>query len=168
MFRRTGFKRPERIRPPMAPLTPIRRGVVVACTGMAQASPKTAPKRKPALLEMAKGKPCLLGVPGICRGGTDTTVACHSNLSIHGKAGARKADDQYSVWGCMACHAWLDQGRATAAQKEAVFMAAHNRQVMAWRQIAAGQNGKAQRAAAWALNELGAWPVGWPLDEKGK
>lgn len=40
MLRRTGFKRPERVRPPMAPLTPIRRGVVAMCTQMATASPK--------------------------------------------------------------------------------------------------------------------------------
>lgn len=168
MLRRTTFKRPERVRPPMAPPTPIRRGVVSRCDEAGPAQPKTAPKRNRALLDLAKGMPCLLLVPGCCNHRIDTTVACHSNLSCHGKAGVRKADDQYSVCGCSACHAWLDQGRATAAQKEAVFMAAHNRQVMAWRQFAAGPDGKAQRAAAWALDELGAWPVGWPLHEKGK
>lgn len=167
MLRRTGFKRPERVRPPMAPPTPIRRGVVVLCSGMAAVNPKTTAKRKPALLDMAKGKPCLLRIPGICRGGTDTTVACHSNMSIHGKAGARKADDQYSVWGCMACHRWLDQGPAPADVKELAFMRAHVDQVLEWRQIAVGPDGKAQRAAAWALDELGAWPVGWPTMNSG-
>ncbi len=136
--------------------------------------PKTAPKRNRALLDLARGMRCLLCVPGICQGGTDSTVACHSNLSIHGKAGARKADDQYSVWGCMACHRWLDQGPAPSDVKEMAFMLAHIDQVLEWRHIAVGPDGKAQRAAAWALDELGAWPVGWlsdgkqPVDQYGR
>lgn len=134
------------------------------CDAAGAASPKTEPKRNRALLDLARGMPCLLLVPGCCNHRTDTTVACHSNLGIHGKAGARKSQDFYSCWGCSACHAWLDQGRASAAQKEAAFMAGHNRQVMAWRQIAAGPDGREQRAAAWALDEIGAWPVGWPKD----
>lgn len=40
MLRRTGFKRPEYQRPAPGPLTPVTRGVVVMCTGMALASPK--------------------------------------------------------------------------------------------------------------------------------
>lgn len=146
----------------MAWPSPISGGVVARCDAAGESVPKTEPKRNRALLDLAKDMPCLLLVPGCCNHRTDTTVACHSNLGIHGKAGARKSQDFYSCWGCSACHAWLDQGRATAAQKEAAFMAAHSRQVLAWRQIAAGPDGREQRAAAWALDQLNATPV-WKL-----
>jgi hypothetical protein len=118
------------------------------------AAPKTEPKRNRALLDMAEGRSCLLRVPGICCDGH--TVACHSNLSIHGKAGARKADDQYSVFGCATCHRWLDQGPASASRKQAVFMAAHVRQVDQWRIIAADKSEpyRLQQAALWALIQL--------------
>jgi hypothetical protein len=74
-------------------------------------APKTEPQRNPALLAMARGQRCLLQVPGVCQPDPTTTVACHSNQSVHGKAGARKADDHWHVHGCAACHRWLDQAR---------------------------------------------------------
>jgi hypothetical protein len=52
-------------------------------------APKTVQHRHPHLLSMARGQSCLLLVPGICNGDRSTVVAAHSNLSIHGKAGAR-------------------------------------------------------------------------------
>lgn len=109
---------------------------------------------------MARDKPCLLQVSGVCCHDSATVVCCHSNLSIHGKAGARKADDQYSVWGCMTCHAWLDQGPAPRARKTTAFMAAHLRQVLAWRAIAsdAGSTPRDRAAAQWALEHLNATP----------
>jgi hypothetical protein len=138
--------------------SPGRQATYGGATGEQQ--PKPEPKRNSALLDMARGRPCLLLVPGICNHSLDTTCACHSNLSIHGKAGARKADDCYSAWGCSACHRWLDQGSATAAQKEAAFMGAHSRQVLAWRQIASdpSEPERFRRAARWALEQLGAMP----------
>lgn len=109
---------------------------------------------------MACGMPCLLQVTGVCTQDRATVVCCHSNLSIHGKAGARKADDHYSVWGCAACHRWLDQGPAPRAQKTAAFMAAHLRQVLAWRAIAVdpGAAPRDRAAAQWALERLNAQP----------
>lgn len=123
-------------------------------------APKTAPYRSPALLEMARGRPCLLLVPGICNHRTDTTVAAHSNLAIHGKAGARKADDCYSVWACAACHAWLDQGPAPADVKELAFTLGHINQVQAWRVMASdsADSYRNRRAALDALEHLNAIP----------
>lgn len=123
----------------------------------AAAAPKTAPLRNPALLRLARGMPCLLLVPGCCNHRVDTTVACHSNLSVHGKAGARKADDCWSCWGCSACHSWLDQGPAPLTHKTAVFMSGMARQVEFWRQIAVDTaRPEADRnAATWALFHLG-------------
>jgi hypothetical protein len=119
--------------------------------------PKTVKQENRTLLDMAKGQRCLLQVPGTCSGDTATTVACHSNWSVHGKAGARKADDQYTVYGCFACHTWLDQGPAPAAEKIERFAAAHRWMVAIWLDIVAGMQPstpRERRAAQWALDRL--------------
>jgi hypothetical protein len=168
MLRRVPFKRKppqhepsvtERDRHPIA-LKPIERSV--SFEGTTRAVPKTTPKRNRVLLEMANGRPCLLCPPGRCACPLGSVVACHSNLAIHGKAGARKADDCYSVWGGSFIHAWLDQGGATAAVKERVFMAGHLRQVNEWRRIAsdASEPDRFRKAAQWALDALNATQVG--------
>jgi hypothetical protein len=124
---------------------------------------KSKAYRDRALLDMAENRPCLLLVPGVCNHRVDTTVACHSNLGIHGKAGARKADDCHSVHGCSACHAWLDTDRtAPAALKERVYMEAHLRMVLVWRQVGvdAAEPERFRSAARRALEHLNATPIG--------
>lgn len=163
-LRRTGFQReapPRAPRPVYQPITPVPGRIVRAAAGndaqFAGAAPKTEPQRNRALLDMARGQPCLLRVPEACIGGTETTVACHSNQSVHGKAGARKADDQWSVWGCAGCHTWLDQGPAPAAEKGERFAAAHRWMVAIWQDIAAGlqpATPKERKAAQWALDRI--------------
>ena len=130
--------------------------------GTSGAEPKTEPYRDPTLLEMAKDQPCLLIVPAVCNHRMDTTVAAHSNLSIHGKAGARKADDCYVVDACHACHYWLDFGKASAAQKAAMFQLGHSRQVLAWRLRAMDpkEPERFRKAARRALEQLNATPIG--------
>ncbi|HDR8929635.1 DUF1364 family protein [Burkholderia vietnamiensis] len=87
-----------------------------------QAPGKTAMKRRakrPTVAEGAKylaacrDEPCYLRVPGLCRRNPidETVVPCHSNQSRHGKAGAMKAKNEFTVPGCGACHAWIDQNR---------------------------------------------------------
>lgn len=129
--------------------------------GTTRATPKTVEHRCPALLDMAQDRPCLLLIPGVCNHRVDTAVACHSNLSIHGKAGSRRADDQYTCWGCSACHYWLDFSKALASQKEAAFMLAHARQVLAWQLLVMDLQEPAlfRRAAGWALRLLDATPL---------
>jgi hypothetical protein len=106
--------------------------------------------------------PCLVRLPGVCSFDPETTIAAHSNSSSHGKAGARKANDEYSVWCCFHCHSWLDQGRASAAAKELAFMRAHLTQVCEWRAIAGSTaaDPRDRAAAQWALDHLNATPVG--------
>lgn len=161
-LRRTGFGRHEIVRTPQPLYAPVeRRGSYTGATRAA--APKSTPARNPQLLAMACGMPCLLRVPGVCNSNPCTVVAAHSNLSTHGKAGARKADDQYHVHACSACHQWLDQGPAPATVKEAAFMRAHLAMVELWRGIAAGFDyaPPASRAAAqWALDRLNATPTG--------
>lgn len=154
--RREGLNVPVNDRP-MAPLQRLERAPNYAGS-TACAMPKTIPQRNRRLLDLAEGKPCLLLVPGCCNHRTDTTVACHSNLSIHGKAGRRKADDHFSVFGCAACHWWLDFGPAPEERKTAVFLAGMERQLLAWEQIEADpqQAPSDRRAARWALERLNA------------
>ena len=127
-----------------------------------QAVEKSKPYRDHALLDMARGRPCLLLVPGICSHRVDTVVAAHSNLSIHGKGGTRKADDCYTVWACLSCHSWLDQGMAPADVKQLAFTLGHINQVQAWRIVAAAPDEpeRFRRAARRALERLSAMPAG--------
>lgn len=122
------------------------------------AVPKPQERRNPHLLAMAKDMPCLLAIAGVCLGhNSQTSVACHSNFSRHGKGGARKADDHYTVWGCMACHRWLDQGPAPIEEKQAAFDLAHQAQLIAWADIACDSchiySPQERKAAQWALDQ---------------
>lgn len=148
--------RPERLKPVAIPLArpPVYWKPANEPT---MSAPKSVPQRNPALLALARGQACLLQVPGACSYDRATTVACHSNQSIHGKAGARKADDQWTVHACAGCHYWLDFGSAPAAEKSERFSAAHMRMVEVWRGIAAGGQDatpKERAAAQWALDRL--------------
>lgn len=157
------FKRePKLERAPMAWPGPQTFAPATRCDGAGVAQPKPVEHRNPALLAMARGKPCLLCVPGVCTMNRASVVACHSNLSIHGKAKSRKADDQYSVWGCGACHEWLDRGPAPRDAKTMAFTLAHLDQVLAWRRIAGDMSytPKDRAAAHWALCLLAASEVG--------
>lgn len=155
MFKRKVYKTPS------APVTRSKRpGVMARIIDAVRPQPKPVELRNPVLLEMARGQPCLFRVPGICNRDRDTTVACHSNLGIHGKAGARKADDCYTAWGCSACHAWLDHGPAPAPVKRAAFMLAFGRMRALWHDIAFNPSfrpnvPKRERdAALWALEHI--------------
>lgn len=157
----TREQREARLQAPRAPshVAPLVRGVYAPVSTVPE--PKPEPYRDPALLDMARGRPCLLLVPGVCNARIDTTVAAHSNLAEHGKGGARKADDVFSVWACFACHTWLDQGQAQARQKRFAFMGAHSRQVLAWREVASDptEPPRFRAAALRALEWLNATPM---------
>jgi Protein of unknown function (DUF1364) len=160
MLTRSGFKRPQierkrTVHTPV-PLEHRRHATMARADGAQAPDPKTEAHRNPALLEMARGRPCLIRMPIYFRHDPETVVACHSNLAEHGKAGARKADDEYSVWGCFFCHRTLDQGHMTEAEKRATFAAAHQRQIAQWERIANDptETARFRRAAQWALNHL--------------
>jgi hypothetical protein len=166
-LKRSGFKpamkpkagRPLRSTSPLTPVAPSLRSTstMARLDAASRPAPKTVEIRKPTLLAMAKDRPCLLGVPSVCNFNPLTTVACHSNQSVHGKAGARKADDHYSVWGCFACHTWLDQEGAPYEVKVARFEQALAKQIECWRVVAADptESTTNRKAARWALFQHG-------------
>lgn len=133
------------------PIPPGQAGVVASAAGMAQAVPKSEPKRNPALLAMARGRKCLFLAVEACQLDLGaTTVAAHQN---EGKGIGRKQDDYMSAWACFHCHSWYDQGKAPRAEKRRAFAAAHERQIVEWRKIAAdpAESQKNREAAQWAL-----------------
>ena len=158
-----GFKRPQLERKPVvhAPVPEhLRRRASYGAAELV-ALPKSEPQRNRRLLDLAKGAKCQMAVPGVCCHDPATVVAAHSNSSAHGKAGARKADDNFVVYACHACHVWYDQG-AGARDREAgqkAWDAAHARQIAWWRQLAADPRAREpdRQAAAWALERVTTW-----------
>jgi hypothetical protein len=157
---RRAAEREERFAQRCTPSRAITPGSYAGAT--AEAAPKSEPYRDPVLLELARGRPCLLCRPGGCICSHGSTVACHSNLGIHGKAKGRKADDCYTVWGGDTAHYWLDFGKADRAMKTERFLIAHANQVLAWRLIAADpkEPERFRAAARRALERLNATTIG--------
>jgi hypothetical protein len=63
------------------------------------------------LMDMCRGQDCYLAITGVCNHNRETVVACHSNQSLHGKGAGLKAHNRFTVPGCSACHAEIDQGK---------------------------------------------------------
>lgn len=60
------------------------------------------------LRKLARGRECLIRIPGVCNGDPETTVLCHIHKpSISGGIGL-KANDLLASWGCSACHDRID------------------------------------------------------------
>lgn len=70
-----------------------------------------APFRSQKIRDSARGHPCTLNLPGICIGGTETTVLCH--IRDRHKGMGQKASDHSAVYGCFACHAYIDVQHGT-------------------------------------------------------
>lgn len=153
-LKRSGFKRPEK--PAKAPKTMqklYRQGVAGPVT--LTALPKSEAKRNQNIMAMAKGKPCLIEIPGICNHNPETTVAAHSNWHEHGKSLGRKADDQYTVWACSDCHHYIDANPTTRETARHWWHEGHKKQVDFWIYIANhGKDQKEKSAAQWALEQL--------------
>jgi hypothetical protein len=69
--------------------------------------------RSAKVLNSAKGQPCAARFPGICVGGTETTVFAHLNGAAFGKGAGVKAHDVFGFHSCWACHNYYDVGHGT-------------------------------------------------------
>ena len=119
--------------------------------------PKSPAHRDVNLRRMARKHGCQMRAVLGCRGDdTSTTVLAHANSLSAGKGMALKAHDHLGVYACVACHAWLDQGPAPAAEKGAALRLAQDRQVALYRDVAESITSRpADRASAlWALSLL--------------
>ncbi|MCU7840873.1 MAG: DUF1364 domain-containing protein [Candidatus Thiodiazotropha sp. (ex Troendleina suluensis)] len=66
------------------------------------------------LRKEARGRPCQVRVPGICKGDPATVVLAHLN----GGGGAMKHHDLHGAWACYECHQWLDVEYTKTASRD--------------------------------------------------
>ncbi|MDR5802577.1 nuclease domain-containing protein [Caballeronia sp. LZ001] len=113
---------------------------------------RTAIKRrikKPTVAEGSKylaaccGESCWIRLAGVCLGASASVVPCHSNQSKHGKGMGLKAKHEFTVPGCHACHAWIDQGSAARKVKFATWDRAFAR----WERVRAVKMGLKEESA---------------------
>lgn len=91
--------------------TPMRRGTrELRRTPFRKSKPKARPGHDKSMLAACRGEQCYLAIPGVCRGDVATVVPCHANWSAYGKGMGIKANDEFTVPGCMHCHRELDIG----------------------------------------------------------
>lgn len=161
-LKRTGFKS-RRSEAPTAPREPHPKALTPATRRASYSGTTAAPQPKephsvnPHLRNLARGEICTgLRYGGYCHCDPATTVLAHSNSLAHGKGMARKAADFHSCFLGFDCHAFLDQGAASAEEKAAFFAAAHERTVARWREIAADPSARPwkRQAAQWAIEQL--------------
>lgn len=102
-------KTPLRSKKPLKAKTPLKsKAKLKAKSPMKRASSQIKPKpiKMTPIRKSAKGEKCLVRIPGICNGDTDTTVLAHLN----GGGTGMKASDHEAAYSCSDCHAWLDGG----------------------------------------------------------
>lgn len=120
MMRRTPMKRGTK---------PMSRGTGLKAKGPMRRRYKPQSQRQGREYALAcYGEPCYLRVPGVSCAKPDTVVPCHSNQQKHGKGTSHKADDRYTVPGCMHCHHEIDQGhRLTKDERRGIWDRAYQR-----------------------------------------
>lgn len=108
---------------------PLARGTGLsrAAKPMRQRSKTNAKRPTTGEDKLCRGQRCYLAIPGCCTNDIATVVPCHSNQIRHGKGKGIKALDIYTVPGCRACHAEIDQGkRFTKEEKFSIWDAAYS------------------------------------------
>jgi len=83
--------------------TPIKAKAPMKRTA---SKPKSRLAKTGKIRKSAKGQPCLVRVPGVCNGNTETTVLAH----VNGGGVGVKAGDHEAAYACSTCHEWLDGG----------------------------------------------------------
>jgi hypothetical protein len=118
--------------------------------------PKSPRQENRTLLDLARGRPCLIQSP-ICNNNCETTVACHGSGVANGKGMGYKVHDWLTAWGCSDCNHYTDAYKgATAENKRKAWQAGHIRQIAAWTHIATNKVGSKRdiEAAKWAIEMI--------------
>jgi hypothetical protein len=79
------------------------------------------PIRSREYLDGSRDQPCVFQIPGVCIGGSETTVACHLHDETFGLA--EKADDTSTGDGCRACHDAMDGRSMVLSERDWLFYA---------------------------------------------
>ena len=120
-LRRTGFKRPERKaegspelgraldRPLPKPAEKPRAKIAALLSAeVPRVQPKTPDRVDHRIRESARGEPCTVRIPGVCRANPDYTIWSHAPLGAAGKGRGIKALDLCGAYCCTACDAVID------------------------------------------------------------
>lgn len=97
---------------PLARKTPLR----------AKTPMRTKSRKSSAARTNARGRDCLVRLPGICNGDPATTVLAHYRLSGYCGVGM-KPDDRLGAWSCSACHDAIDRRAHTDLERDYVRLA---------------------------------------------
>lgn len=81
------------------------------------------------LRRLAKGKPCLVRLPG-CDGGGETTVLAHYRLAGYCGTGIKPGDLAFGAWCCGPCHRLVDSVEFAANLTKQDVRLAHAEGVM--------------------------------------
>lgn len=74
------------------------------------------------LRKQAKGRGCMVRIPGICNHNSETVVLAH--IRMPGVSGMGiKADDLLGAWACSACHDAIDRRAHTDLDRDYVRLA---------------------------------------------
>lgn len=74
------------------------------------------------LRKQAKGRDCMVRLPGICNHNPETTVLAHARLvGVSGMG--MKADDLLGAWACSSCHDAIDRRAHTDLDRDYVRLA---------------------------------------------
>lgn len=74
------------------------------------------------LRKAARGRGCMIRLPGICNHNSETTVLAHVRLAGVSGMGI-KADDLLGAWACSACHDAIDRRSHADLDRDAVRLA---------------------------------------------
>lgn len=74
------------------------------------------------LRKLARGKPCMVRLIGICNGDPATTVLAHYRLSGISGLGL-KSPDLLASWACSACHDAIDRRSHMELERDEVRLA---------------------------------------------
>lgn len=119
-LQRAGFKRKE-----PQPFALADRQTIERRASMKRRIKKPTVAEGSKYLDACRSEGCYLNVFGVCLRDPATVVPCHSNQGRHGKGMGIKAKHEFTVPGCRACHAFIDQGSATREYKFSVWDAAY-------------------------------------------
>jgi hypothetical protein len=75
------------------------------------------------LRDYARGKPCMIRVPGWCNNEPETTVLCHYRIAGYSGMGL-KNHDVLAAFGCSTCHELVDgqrQGGLSRSQRQVLL-----------------------------------------------
>lgn len=76
----------------------------------------------PDLRKLARGRPCMVRLPGICNGNPETTVGAHFRMPGASGMGI-KSPDLFIAWACSSCHDAIDRRTNTDLERDYVRLA---------------------------------------------